>query len=117
MLSDTIDIDFDFQAHPHESTFHKQIQKMILQFQTELSEVCEHPRKHAMRVPKLDLLEVMCWPQSEMVNQARSLDLQTVQGRRQLFEIICRQQPENLWYSPECGPWGKFSNLNMGKSD
>ena len=42
-------------------------------------------------------------------------DLQTPAGRRKLFTILVQQRPENVWYSPECGPWGKFSHLNMGK--
>jgi hypothetical protein len=81
-----------------------------------------------MRAPKLDVLEVMCSDHSELAKQADSLggrarrfglsqgDLQTVAGRKKLFEILIMGNPEHLWYSPECGPWSMWSNFNMGRS-
>ena len=74
----------------------------------------------------------MCWKsyssESELVKQADLLggrarrfglaegDLNTVSGRAKLFEWLILYNPEHVWYSPECGPWGKWSQFNMGKS-
>ena len=43
-------------------------------------------------------------------------DLSTVQGRNKLFEIIIRQSPEHVWFSPVCGPWSPWSCLKENKS-
>ena len=80
------------------------------------------------RSPKMNLFEVMCHDQSELTRQAEqdgfrarrfdlgTADLKTKEGRHVLFRAMHLQQPEHLWYSPECGPWCLWSNLNMGKS-
>ena len=36
--------------------------------------------------------------------------------RNKLFEIIVRQSPEHVWFSPVCGPWSPWSCLNENKS-
>eukprot|EP00438_Fugacium_kawagutii_P005439 Skav226195 [mRNA] locus=scaffold2212:160140:165589:- [translate_table: standard] len=46
----------------------------------------------------------------------RQGDLETVSGRRHLFEQICRHRPRHIWYSPTCGPWSSWSNLNASRS-
>ncbi len=43
-------------------------------------------------------------------------DLATVQGRRKLWDIISKYQPEYIWVAPECGPWSGWSRLNQFKS-
>ena len=43
-------------------------------------------------------------------------DLSTVEGRRRLWDIISRFQPEYIWVAPECGPWSGWSRLNQFKS-
>ena len=43
-------------------------------------------------------------------------DLATVQGRRKLWDIISKHQPEYIWVAPECGPWSGWSRLNQFKS-
>ena len=77
----------------------------------------EHVRLFPRSVPKLDLLEVMCSDESVLTNQVRLCggkavrfglsegDLQQPSHRKKLFEILVREQPKHLWYSPECGPW------------
>ena len=109
MLSDTVDTDFDFQANSNEVPFHRQIQRLVNKFQAKLNEAMSRSRKQVMKAPTLDLLEVMCSPQSEMVTQAKSLgskaqrfgrdegDLQTIDGRRKLFDVVCRQDPKHIW--------------------
>eukprot|EP00435_Cladocopium_sp_Y103_P046084 s2441_g13.t1 len=70
----------------------------------------------------------MCSSDSELVKQTTTIggrakrfglaegDLQTISGRRQLFQMLVHEDPKNLWYSPECGPWSRWSSLNMSKS-
>lgn len=43
-------------------------------------------------------------------------DLQSSEGRRSLFESLCRHKPKHVWMSPECGPWPKWSNFNSQRS-
>ena len=43
-------------------------------------------------------------------------DLKTSSGRRSLFQIMCSQRPEHVWFSPTCGPWSGFSTLNGSRS-
>ena len=40
----------------------------------------------------------------------------TTAGRRKLFAYLCAEQPEHVWYSPECGPWCRWSAMNMSRS-
>ena len=77
---------------------------------------------------QITLLEVYAGPQSPLVEAVRSLgfkamrftkadgDLSTLSGRRKLWEIIDRFQPENIWVAPECRPWGGWARLNQFKS-
>ena len=128
LLNATSDTDFDFVGPTDQTTFHRKIQHMIKVFQHELDDVQMMWQSRSCTLPKLDVLEVMCSDHSELVNQVLSCggkakrfglsegDLQTKSGRRKLFSTLIQHRPEHLWYSPECGPWGKFSNLNMGKS-
>ena len=76
----------------------------------------------------VDLFEVFCGNQSRLTQQIQSLhgaavrfakdrtDLMTIEGRRVLFEELCTQEPEHVWFAPECGPWSAWSNLNQTKS-
>ena len=43
-------------------------------------------------------------------------DLATSTGRHDLFTLIARHRPKHLWYSPTCGPWSSWSQLNASKS-
>ena len=77
---------------------------------------------------QITLLEVYAGLQSPLVEAVRSLgfkamrftkadgDLSTLAGRRKLWEIIDRFQPENIWVAPECRPWGGWARLNQFKS-
>lgn len=68
LLSAAADTAFDFQKPATEDTFHRLIQNMIKKFQHEPGDVqrCEH--KYPIK-KKIDLLEVVCSPQSELVSQ------------------------------------------------
>ena len=99
-----------------------------MSFRRELDQVVDKYSTKMLKLPKLDLLEVMCSSESELVKQATLMggrakrfglaegDLQTVSGRQKLFFTLVTQDPKSLWYSPECGPWSRWSVLNMGKS-
>ena len=43
-------------------------------------------------------------------------DLHTQAGRRDLFEQTIQEDPQNIWFSPSCGPWCAFSDLNGSRS-
>ena len=119
--------DFVFQSDSTGQSYSKIIQKQVKQFQKEHLDVFKSQRE-AIRHRRLDLLEVMCSSSSELTNQMMHLggsamrfgmsegDLSTHTGRAKLFEIICKYRPKHLWFSPECGPWCLWSNLNMNKS-
>ena len=123
-----LDLDFEFIADADHKGFHSRCKRLIQQFETELQTAIHQVRSERMTAPSIDLLEVMCSAQSELVRQAQHTghraqrfglaegDLSTKAGRQKLFQILVRHRPKNLWYSPVCGPWGSWSHLNMGKS-
>ena len=123
------DMDFEF-SKPNQS-FHYQakIQKLVKKFTQELNQVIH--QREASRIQsgaRLNLLEVMCSPNSELTNQVRKLggkaerfgrvqgDLQTSDGRKRLFSLMVHSRPKHLWYSPECKPWCQWSAFNMNRS-
>ena len=120
------DTDFVFLSHPDSHNSGKQICRLIQQYQGELDSCLKSVQHQSHR--RLDLLEVMCSSESELTKQMLHLggsamrfgrtegDLKTPGGRKQLFLMMCRYQPRNIWYSPDCGPWCLWSNLNMNKS-
>ena len=74
------------------------------------------------------LAEVFCSSQSPLTQQVNALgqkairfgydqgDLATVEGRVALFTQIAVHRPEHVWFSPTCGPWSSWTNLNMSRS-
>ena len=76
----------------------------------------------------IHLLEVFCHGQSELTKQAQNLgyraqrfgleqgDLSTCEGRKAMFEVLVNHKPKHVWYSPTCGPWSSWSNLNEAMS-
>ena len=101
-----------------------------IQISNELTQIKDQicNSKNSLQWPKIHLVEVFCGPSSELTKQMLNLnsrsrrfglaegDLSTVQGRNKLFEIIVRQSPEHVWFSPVCGPWSPWSCLNENKS-
>ena len=43
-------------------------------------------------------------------------DLQSFEGRSHLFRSLVKHSPRNVWFSPTCGPWSGWSNINGSKS-
>ena len=78
--------------------------------------------------PAIDILEVFCGPNSQLTHQCQQMghramrfglaegDLQTAEGRQRLFHVIKTHRPRHIWFSPKCGPWSSWSNLNGSKS-
>lgn len=104
----------------------KYFQHMVKKIQHELTTATrEHVSKNT---PRCHLFEVFCGPQSQLTHQAQQLgfrserfgfaqcDLQTSSGRKLLFHELLDKRPDNIWFSPSCKPWGKWSNLNGAKS-
>ena len=72
--------------------------------------------------------EVFCDADSTLTHQVRQLgqqafrfglgdgNLSQVEGRQKLFQWIAQHQPQHIWYSPTCGPWSSWSNLNASRS-
>ena len=80
------------------------------------------------RQQRLHLLEVFCSSTSELTKQTTNMgyrakrfgfaegDLSCPEGRRKLFQIVCQEMPKNVWFSPTCGPWSSWNNLNAARS-
>ena len=72
--------------------------------------------------------EIFCDAESTLTHQVRQLghqafrfgladgDLSKIEGRQKLFHWIVQHRPQHLWYSPTCGPWSSWSNLNASRS-
>ena len=99
--------------------------RLVQQYQREYDKVTLEPRK---KLPRVDIMEIFCGPNSQLTHQCQQLgfravrfgkeqcDLQTQQGREQVFRSLHHQQPKNAWFSPSCGPWSNWSCLNGSKS-
>ena len=109
-------------AMHHEASYMKQL---VQQFSNEFDEVLKttKPLGNAW-----DLAEVMCNEKSPLTQQMLQLgkkafrfglaqgDLSQSSGRRELFQLMARHRPRHTWYSPTCGPWSSWSQLNSSKS-
>ena len=99
--------------------------QLVHQYQQEYQEIAQ---KCIAKDPRLDIMEIFCGPNSQLSHQCKQLgfraerfgreqcDLQTRHGRAQVFQSLHIQQPKNVWFSPTCGPWSKWSYLNGSKS-
>ena len=85
-----------------------------------------HPNKLARNVT--DLLEVYCSQDSSLTNVAQKLglsanrhglsdgDLATYSGRCKLYDRMLKLLPRDIWLSPKCRAWCRWSSYNMSKS-
>ena len=76
----------------------------------------------------VDLLEIFCFPQSQMTTQMNKMggkglrftlddgDLSTVEGVNKLWTWIYMYEPLHIWAAPDCKGWAGFSRLNMTRS-
>ena len=122
------DVDAD-ESHIHftcQSDLQVYFQDLVKQITKEF-QVVEQSTPDQRR-QRLHLLEVFCSSQSELTKQATNMgyrakrfgfpegDLSCPEGRRKLFQIVCQEMPKNVWYSPTCGPWSSWNNLNANRS-
>ena len=103
----------------------KVFEKLVDQYEQEYQEVIQGRHQHSSRV---DIMEVFCGENSQLSHQCKQLgfraerfgkaqcDLQTQQGRKQVFQFHHSHRPKHLWFSPSCGPWSNWSHLNGSKS-
>ena len=124
------DIDHDFELCDNHTTTmnHRQAKfnSLVQQFSQELHEVSTMPNIRSE--PIVQVMEVLCSPQSELTKQVIQLgyravrygyqegDVATREGRKGLFRKVVSCQPQHLWYSPTCGPWSSWSQLNESRS-
>ena len=124
------DVDFEFLTETNnQQNYQKELDKLYRMMMKEFKQVQAHAKLFPRQSCRLNLLEVMCSDDSVLTSQVRQGggrsarfglsegDLQQISHRRKLFEQIIRQEPEHLWYSPECGPWCMWSLLNSTKSE
>eukprot|EP00435_Cladocopium_sp_Y103_P072784 s61_g41.t1 len=120
-------VTFDYE-HPksqQQNNYQRECQRLVNKFRKELRDVQQVIKPGRQ---KCTLFEVMCSHDSEVTRQCQQLgnrarrfvlsegDLSTIQARRKLFAHLIADQPEHLWYSPECAPWCRWSSMNMALS-
>jgi len=124
------DIDHDFGTCNNHTTImnHRQAKfnSLVQQFSQELHEVSTMPSIRSE--PIVQVMEVLGSPNSELTKQVNQLgyravrygyqegDVATKEGRKGLFQKVISCRPQHLWYSPTCGPWSSWSQLNESRS-
>ena len=115
-----------FAEAPETNVERNMFNKLIKQLTHEL-QACQNTQS-STTTPRCDVLEVFCNPQSQLTHQCIQLghramrfglaegDLQTPEGRQKLFQVVLKHRPRHIWFSPKCGPWSGWSNLNGSKS-
>ena len=122
---------------PISKFYAQELSNLVEKFELQLEELAHHSadirtRHSAPRFPKskerLDILEIYCFPDSQLTQTARQLglkarrftlqdgDLRTPEGQERLWQIIETQRPRHIWASPDCKLWGNFARRNMGRS-
>ena len=72
-LNMSLDTDYDFSHDVSNNSYHRQVQRMIKQFQLELDTVTQQTSRSKFHVPQLDVLEVMCSSDSELTKQMSNI--------------------------------------------
>ena len=124
------DFDHDFEEINSMQTipnhFIKQFHQLVKQISKELQ---QSKQKYQSIYQPINLLEVFCSPQSELTKQTNQMgyravrfgynqgDLSTPEGRDQLFKMLLERDPQNIWFSPTCGPWCSWSILNEARTE
>ena len=107
----------------HEETVF--LHKLTVQITQEFDEIKQCTRAFGPRWTLGEIFSSEKSPLTHQVNQMNAQafrfgyqqgDLETSQGRKQLFAMVCRYRPKHLWYSPTCGPWSSWTNLNASRS-
>ena len=110
-------------THEHQET--KRLRKLIVMIELELESVRKVTKPHRAQGV---LGEVFCGAQSQLTHQVGQLrgkafrfgkeqgDLASPEGRKALFRLLLEYWPRSVWFSPDCGPWSSWSNLNAQRS-
>lgn len=106
----------------HERT---RLQHLIHRYSQELQNMSE---SRTVNRPKCDVFEVFCGDQSQITNQCLKMqgssfrfgmsqgNLQSPEGRRNLFTNLVEKRPRHIWFAPTCGPWSAWSQFNGQRS-
>lgn len=101
------------------------MKKLVQQFSHEFEAVVKETKQLGK---PWELAEIMCSENSPLTQQMLQLgkkafrfglaqgDLSQSSGRRELFQMMARHRPRHTWYSPTCGPWSAWSQLNSARS-
>ena len=110
---------------PETNQERQRFQRLVVQYMKELRDI---QSQHLKSSTVFDLFEVFCDPQSSLTHQCQQQgfkamrfsleqgDLQSFEGRGHLFRSVVQHSPRNIWFSPTCGPWSGWSNINGSRS-
>ena len=126
------DLSHDCDQHEnlssHSCVERQRFWKLVNKYEKELMSMTAEIKHSTTSQRKLDVLEVFCGPNSQLTKQCNNLgyyaerlgyaqcDLQSPEGRTMLFKGLLQKRPENVWFSPACGPWSGWSTLNGSRS-
>ena len=125
-LAGDIDADESHVYFSSQSELQVSFQNLIKTMSEEYQSVAQSTSNK--RQQRLHMLEVFCSSKSELTKQSKNMgyrakrfgftegDLSCPEGRRKLFQIVCQEMPKNVWFSPTCGPWSSWNNLNAARS-
>jgi hypothetical protein len=78
--------------------------------------------------PGIDSLEIYCSSESQLTKQCirqglramrfglREGDLSNFEGRAQLYHVLFKYRPRNIWMSPKCKAWCRWNQFNANRS-
>ena len=122
---------------PISNFYAQELSNLVEKIELQLEELAHHSadirtRHSAPRFTnskeRLDILEIYCFPDSQLTQTAHQLglkarrftlqdgDLRTPEGQERLWQIMETQRPRHIWASPDCKLWGNFARRNMGRS-
>ena len=117
--------DWSAEIHTMISQERMSLKRLILRFEAELQQALSNHRP--MGKP-CNLLEVFCSDSSPLTHQMQQQhghafrfglsqgNLSSDVGRAKLFGLVARHRPNDIWVSPDCGPWSSWSQLNASRS-
>ena len=123
-----VDDHFEFITDHEAQSYTQECKRIINKMWQELGVVVQQEQLFPKSRKTTDVLEVMCSGNSEITKKVINLggratrfglgegDLSTSSGRQKLFQILVRENPKDVWFSPECAPWCKWNQFNASKS-
>ena len=117
--------DWEAEANITQTETDNHLKRLIRQYEQELRNAINNTKPLGKPCA---LMEVFCSEKSPLTHQVQQLgraayrygysegDLSTSEGRTRLFSWIARYRPNDVWISPDCGPWSSWSRLNASRS-